>query len=127
MKKSLIVLFLLGGCGGGGSFGGPGTPTPNPPNPTDTCTAIVDWEVPDTFVNGDQLLHSDLQKFTLYINEESGMDQAKITRVEELDDVYLIQWTAERLPAGEHWFYMTITTTNGEVSRYSNEISKFCN
>jgi len=114
--------LLLAGCPGGHDKHNP----PGDPDPTNTCTAIVDWEIPSTFVNGDQLLHSDLQRLTIYINEEAGMDQAKITRVEELNDVYLIQWTVEQLPVGEHWFYMTITATNGEVSAYSNELSKIC-
>jgi len=114
--------LLLAGCPGGSDKHNP----PGQPDPTNTCTAIVDWEIPDTFVNGEQLLQSDLQRLTIYINEESGMEQATITRVEELNDVYLIQWTIEQLPIGEHWFYMTITATNGEVSAYSNELSKTC-
>ena len=114
--------MLLAGCPGGHNNGdSPGKPIPEP-----TCTAVASWEIPETFVNGDQLLHSDLQRLTIYINEASGMEQATITRVEELNDVYLIQWTIEQLPLGEHWFYMTITATNGEVSAYSNELSKVC-
>ena len=54
------------------------------------------------------------------------MEQATITRVEQLNDVYLIQWTVRDLPLGTHWFYMTVTATNGEVSAYSNELSKTC-
>lgn len=121
MRKVLIAsLLLLAGCPDGSK-----TP-PGQPDPTNTCTAIVDWEIPETFVNGEQLLQSDLQRLTIYINEEPGMEHATITRVEELIDVYLIQWTIEQLPIGEHWFYMTITATNGEVSAYSNELSKIC-
>jgi len=123
MRVGLIaIVMLLAGCPDGGKIP-PGQPDPDP---TNTCTAIVDWEIPDTFVNGEQLLQSDLLRLTIYINEESGMEQSTITRVEELNDVYLIQWTVEELPLGEHWFYMTITSINGEVSAFSNELSKVC-
>jgi len=124
MRKILITaVLLLAGCGGDGNKS---SSPPNFSNPTATCTAIVDWEIPSTFVNGDQLLHTDLQRLTIYINEASGMEQATITRVEQLNDVYLIQWTVRDLPLGTHWFYMTVTATNGEVSAYSNELSKTC-
>lgn len=115
-------MLLLVGCNGGGD----NTPPFNPTDPAPTCTAVIDWEMPSTFVNGDQLLQSDLRRLTIYINEMPGMEQAHITRVEDLDDVYLIQWTVTDLPLGEHWFYMTITATNGEISGTSNELSKVC-
>lgn len=121
MRKELIAIsLLLAGCPDGSKI------PPGQPDPTNTCTAIVDWKIPETFVNGEQLLQSDLQRLTIYINEEPGLEQATITRVEELLDVYLIQWTVTELPIGEHWFYMTITATNGEVSAFSNELSKVC-
>lgn len=121
MRVGLIaIVMLLAGCSGGGNS------PPGQPDPINTCTAIANWEIPDTFVNGEQLLQSDLLRLTIYINEESGMEQSTITRVEELNDVYLIQWTITDLPLGEHWFYMTITAVNGEVSAYSNELSKIC-
>jgi len=123
MRFILITAsLLLAGCSGGHDKHG----RPEDPDPTNTCTATVDWEIPTTFVNGDQLLHTDLQRLTIYINEESGMEQSTITRVEELNDVYLIQWTVKDLPLGTHWFYMTITSIEGEVSAFSNELSKTC-
>jgi len=68
----------------------------------------------------------ELQKFTLYVNDAEGMEEARITLVVDLTDVYLIQWEIRNLPAGLHWFYMTATDTENRVSGYSNELSKFC-
>jgi len=69
---------------------------------------------------------NELQKFTLYVNDAEGMEEARITLVVDLTDVYLIQWEIRNLPAGQHWFYMTATDTENNVSGYSNEVSKFC-
>ena len=120
------MLLLLAGCPGGNNS------PPGDPDPSDTCTAILEWAPPTARMDESPLTLEELQKFTVYVNNAEGMEEARITLVIDLTDVYMIQWEIRNLPAGQHWFYMTATalgTVPGQpnpVSGYSNELSKFC-
>lgn len=126
MRYGLITtLLLLGGCSGGSGGNGPGLPL-DPNDPTNTCIATLSWSPPTERMDDSPLALEELAKFTIYVNDAEGMEEARITLVIDLTDVYLIQWEIRNLPAGQHYFYMTVTDTEGLASGYSNEVSKFC-
>lgn len=124
MRKGLIALLLLAGCGGQNGDN-PAWP-PDPTDPNNICTATLDWAPPTGRMDTTPLRVEELQKFTIYINDAEGMEEARITMVIDLTDVYLIQWEIRNLPAGRHWFYMTVTDLDNLVSAYSNELTKVC-
>lgn len=120
MRKQLTILgLLLVGCSDNSS-------PPTEPDLINTCTAILEWAPPIKNMDGTSLELEKLQKFTIYVNDAEGMEEARIILVIDLTDVYLIQWEIRNLPAGLHWFYMTATDTENNVSGFSNEKSKTC-
>ena len=116
MKKLLLLVLVaaLVSCDGGGIT----LPT--------GCDANVNWSPPTERLGGAPLSVEELEKFTIYVSKTGDTDQKELERVLDVNDTYLISWRVENLGQGTHWFYMTATDTEGNVSGYSNILSMTC-
>jgi hypothetical protein len=94
--------------------------------PGGTCEALVSWEAPTQRTDGSDFTKEDISNFTLFINSEQSIDTITLERVIVIEDGYLVQWKVEYLTPGDHWFYMTVTDTEGNQSTFSNELVKNC-
>lgn len=116
-KGWYFCLLILAGCGGGAD---------TVPLPDNTCTATLTWEYPVVRLDGTTLSREELQKLTIYVNEQSGMNEETIERIEDIMDINIITWEVRQLNDGVHWFYLTVTDVKNTESGFSNEESKLC-
>ena len=112
----LIGLGLLVGCSGGDK-------TEDLPS---FCSALLSWGPPEFRMNGSPITVAELAKYTIYVNEEEGQDQSTLVMVIDVENSSMVAWVIESLPLTSHWFYLTVTDTEGRVSPYSNELPKNC-
>lgn len=119
-KYLALILLIVYGCGGSGNK------PPKPPDPSLECDAIVNWIIPTERTDGSELLPTDIDKFTIFINAEPGVNESTLERVVDIIDNSLTQWTVPELSEGEHWFYMTVTDIENRESTFSNELTKIC-
>ncbi len=113
-----MLILLIVGCGGSGS-------PPEPPIPI-FCSAVVEWGPPKFRMDGSPITVAELAKYTIYVNEEEGKNEATLVLVIGIQDASFVSWEIRNLDLQLHWFYMTVTDTGNRTSPYSNEISKDC-
>ena len=115
-KWWLIPLLVLAGC----SQGGQDTV------PTSNCKALLLWESPMDTVDGSPFNVEQVEKFTIYVSKKADWEQENVTLIMDVSDKYLISWEMNNLPPGENYFYMSVTTNEGDISGYSNIKGKIC-
>jgi hypothetical protein len=120
MKYWILVLLILSGCGGRGKN------PPKPPDPKITCDMVVSWEIPVERTDGSELLIEDIAKYTIFVNEEQGVQESTLELEIDIMNQFLTQWRINKLDKGDHWFYMTVTDSENRESTFSNEIPKTC-
>lgn len=121
--RYLVLLSLLagGGCVESGS----------PPQPPVSvfCSAFLEWEPPKFRMDGSPITIEELSKYTIYVNEEEGKNEATLVLVIDINDPSLVSWEIRNLDVQLHWFYMTVTDNSRPTnftSPYSNELRKDC-
>lgn len=118
MRLSLVSLLILAGCGGGGS-------PPSPPNPVG-CTAAVQWEPSGERTDGTPMPVEEIAKFTIFVSNSPEIVEGALELEVDITDRHLTAWEVPDLRPGQHWFYMTVTDTEGRESTYSNVQGKQC-
>lgn len=111
----LALCLILAACDGGG-----GT------TPTSECSATLTWVAPSHTLDGSPITVGELSKFTIFLSEQP--DTEDIYREMEIDinNTFLVTWEVKNIPVGQHYFYMTATDLDDNISAYSNILSKQC-
>ncbi|WP_075186959.1 fibronectin type III domain-containing protein [Teredinibacter haidensis] len=121
----LLLLTLLVSCGGGGSGGDsllpnsdgntPSTDTPSTDTPI-THSAIVEWDIPSTRENGDDLLLSEIGGYEIIYQKTT--DDLSVTEV--VTDQTQNQLVLNDLTTGTYQVRIAAFDTNGLYSDYSD-------
>lgn len=108
MRRLLLVIgLLLVSC----------SDSPQEPSP---CTATLTWEM-----STEQDL-SELSKYTIYLSSQPSTEPQYRELEIDITNAYLITWEARNISSGTHYFYMTSTNKQNDMSPYSNILSKTC-
>ena len=115
MIKWLPILILLVSCEGGDTT-----------VPTSDCIATLTWELPTQRLDGSIITLTDLSKVTIYMSEAPFTDDFYIESVSDVTNTMLVTWEVKNIAEGQHFFYLTVTDQDNNVSAYSNILGKVC-
>jgi len=91
------------------------TPEPTPP-PSQKVTAIIEWDIPTTRENGDDLLLSEIGGYEVIYRHTDDLDYTTVVITDQTVDQYLI----ENLDPGEYEVLIAAFDTDGLYSDYSD-------
>ncbi len=114
----LAAVLAVSSCGSDGS-------PPSPPSAAN-CTAFLQWVPPIERMDGTPLTIAELDKFTIFVSESPDPRDMLITLVVEVTDANMISWEVVALSAEQHFFWVTVTDTEGRESGPSNVEDKDC-
>ena len=124
MTKALIwilpIIIVISGCSetvssGGGGFNNPGGGgTGSAPS----GVLAINWVAPTQREDGTPLILSEIETYNLYYGSSPGDYQNTINNSNvTTDSVYITDF-----PGGTYYFVITTIDTDGQESRYSEEI-----
>jgi hypothetical protein len=113
---SVMLLFLLSGCGGGGDGGTDGL---NSVTSATEMKATLSWEAPPIDVTGNPAVS--LAGFKVYVGTTTPINKGNSLAI---DVGNTITYVVEALEAGTYYFAVSAYDSSGNESDLSNEVSK---
>jgi hypothetical protein len=127
-SSALLALVVMGvaACGGGGSgslqtssTSGSSPPPaasdpPGSPPAASTRAATLEWQAPDTAIDGSTL--TDLAGYKIYY----GTDVEKMTQTVSIDNPSVLSYVVEDLAPATYYFAVTALNSRGHESERSN-------
>lgn len=111
---SVLIAFMLSGCGGGGGSTGadPGTESP-----AASSSVTLNWNSPSTRIDGSVMTTEEVAGYKIHYGSSSGNYSTVI------DVGNVTSYTVDALTAGTYYFSVTAYDLNGNESPGSTEIS----
>lgn len=85
-----------------------------------SSTAILSWTAPSTRTDASALPLSEIAGFRIYRGDSAD----RLSRIAEIDDGTITSHTVNKLPAGTHYFAVTVYDTEDNESAYSKILSR---
>lgn len=112
-----MLSVLLVACGGGGGDDG-GAPVNNNLPPSTPNTVSLNWDVPDSKLNGDPLSMGEISGFRVYMSKDNGT----YVQIADISKDSSPAFNSPNLAAGEYSFAVVTYDMNGDESPFSNII-----
>ena len=110
-----MLSVLLVACGGGGGDDGGNNPPPTPP-PSTPNSVSLNWDVPDSKLNGDPLSMGEISGFRVYMSKDNGT----YVQIADISKGSSPAFNSPNLSAGEYSFAVVTYDMNGDESPFSN-------
>lgn len=81
-------------------------------------TAVLEWDIPTQYDDGSAILPEEILKYTIHYGTTTG----NYTNSVDIPPTEL-EGEITGLTTGNYYFAMTVTTTEFEISDYSNEVT----
>lgn len=88
------------------------------------ASASASWTAPTTYTDGSALSGSQITSYTVYYGTTAGGPYPNSLVVPSVSGTTPTTATISNLGVGTWYFVVTVTTTNGMTSVYSNQASK---
>lgn len=109
---SVLIAFMLSGCGGGSTGADSGAESP-----AASSSVTLNWNSPSTRVDGSAMTTEELAGYKIHYGSSSGNYSATI------DVGNVTSYTVDALTAGTYYFSVSAYDLNGNESPGSTEIS----